>query len=137
MKKRLRKKKNIGEFTILGCSIECKHTFSDDDLLDALSKFLEVIESNGCYFGGGINTELLTGVIELGYKDTYKKLKAVQLWVDNCPEISTSHYSAISDINKDMGKCSRMGPKAENQLLEDIGSATGKCPLKEDKDWKP
>ena len=66
MKKRLRKKKHLGEFTEWGRQLVIMRNREEgfDEFLDAFIE--EAIESNGCYCGGGGNGEKLGFVIELG-----------------------------------------------------------------------
>lgn len=71
MKKRLRKKKHVGEFTEYGIEISIKFN-SNIDSDQFLDDFIEnAIERNGLLFGGGHDNITLEGVIELGRSDKY------------------------------------------------------------------
>jgi len=66
MKKRLQKKKHLGEFAEWGRQIVILRNRKDglDEFLDAFID--EAIEANGCYCGGGGSAEKLSFVVELG-----------------------------------------------------------------------
>lgn len=82
MRKRLRKKKRVGEFQEFGVELEMKlrtgvdfDTFLDDFIRDA-------VEANGLAFGGGGQSNHLDGFLELGRQDTYQsKIEKVTAWL--------------------------------------------------------
>lgn len=84
MKKRLRKKKHLGEFVEWGVSVaillqrEADFNRFLDDFID------EAIERNDCFFGGGGRAPRLEGVIELGKASDgpEEKLKKVIGWLE-------------------------------------------------------
>jgi uncharacterized protein YggL (DUF469 family) len=65
MKKRLRKKKRVGEFKVYGVPIAVKLAAGTDfdSFLDAF--ILDAIESNGCYVFGGGKKDRFVGFVEL------------------------------------------------------------------------
>lgn len=89
MKKRLRKKKHIGEFTEWGCQLlimrNCKDGF--DEFLDAFIE--EAIEANGCYCGGGGKEDKLDVIVELGRmsEDPEGRLRKITGWLDGRSDI--------------------------------------------------
>ena len=66
MKKRLRKKKHLGEFAEWGRQLVIKRNRKDgfDEFIDAFIE--DAIESNGCYCGGGGKEDKLDVIVELG-----------------------------------------------------------------------
>ncbi len=66
MKKRLRKKKHIGEFAEWGRQlIATRNTNIDSDAFqDAF--IVEAIEGNGCYCGGSLSDDKIDVIVELG-----------------------------------------------------------------------
>ncbi len=82
MRKRLRKKKRVGEFQEFGVELEVMlragvdfDIYLDDFLRDA-------VEANGLAFGGGGRGNRLAGFLELGRRDTYQSKKAkVTAWL--------------------------------------------------------
>ena len=100
MKKRLRKKKHVGEFAVFGASVAVRLADGTDfdSFLDA---FLEdAIEANGCYFGGGGQKDRLSGVIELGRKIDLpeERLKNVMYWLDRNSNVTNYVTGEISDL---------------------------------------
>lgn len=82
MRKRLRKKKRVGEFQEFGVEVEMRlragvdlDVFLDDFLRDA-------VEANGLAFGGGGGGSCLGGFVELGCRDAYQsKIDKVTAWL--------------------------------------------------------
>lgn len=68
MKKRLRKKKKLGEFIEWGALIKANLALKTEEDLDKFSdEFIDKVESISCYCGGGISIDRgLDMVIELG-----------------------------------------------------------------------
>jgi uncharacterized protein len=82
MRKRLRKKKHIGEFQEFG--VEISATLRDDvDFIEFLDDFLgSAVEAHGLAFGGGGQTPRLEGYLELGRRDVVEpNLAAVSKWL--------------------------------------------------------
>lgn len=100
MKKRLRKKKHLGEFVEWGVPIAIARRDQDnfDRFLDA---FLEqAIEKNNCYFGGGGKEDHLEGVIELGKTADRpaERLRNVLDWLDAWDDVEQYVTSNLIDL---------------------------------------
>jgi uncharacterized protein YggL (DUF469 family) len=100
MKKRLRKKKYIGEFTEWGRQLvitrNCKDGF--DEFLDAFIE--EAIESNGCYCGGGGKEDKLNVVVELGRRsdDPDAKMTKITAWLDARSDVQSWRLGEEFDL---------------------------------------
>ena len=82
MRRRLRKKKRVGEFQEFGVELEIVLRAGVD--LDAfLDDFLrDAVEANGLAFGGGGRGNRLSGFLELGRRDTCQSiLEKVAAWL--------------------------------------------------------
>lgn len=84
MKKRLRKKKHLGEFTEFGRQLVIYRNKKNgcDEFLDAFIE--EAIEANGCYCGGGGKEDKLSFIVELGRRsdDPDARLNMITAWLD-------------------------------------------------------
>ncbi len=113
MRKRLRKKKHIGEFVEWGAAVEIVRTQKAG--FDAfLDEFLdEAIEGNGCYFGGGGKEDRLGGMIELGRSadGPEEKLRGVRGWLDTREDVQEYVTGSIADNYN--------GPFSEVDAIED------------------
>jgi uncharacterized protein YggL (DUF469 family) len=91
MKKRLRKKKHVGEFTEWGRQLVIIRNRKDgfDEFLDAFIE--EAIEASGCYCGGGGKEDRLDVVVELGRRsdDPAARLKRITTWLDARPDVQS------------------------------------------------
>jgi len=91
MKKRLRKKKHVGEFTEWGRRLVITRNRKDgfDEFLDAFIE--EAIEASGCYCGGGGKEDRLDVVVELGRRsdDPAARLKRITTWLDARPDVQS------------------------------------------------
>lgn len=99
MKKRLRKKKKIGEFKVFGAPIQMKMK-SETDFDSFLDEFLsEAIEANGCYIGGGGQKDRFAGFIELGRMSDLPetRLKRISEWLDARSEVENYKIGNITD----------------------------------------
>jgi uncharacterized protein YggL (DUF469 family) len=89
MRKRLRKKKRLGEFVEWGALLRAGLKLDSQEELDSFSdQFIEKVESLNCYCGGGISIDRgLDMVIELGLdKDgALKKLQDLEFWLSSQP----------------------------------------------------
>ena len=100
MKKRLRKKKHIGEFAAFGVPVAAK-LIDGTDFDSFLDTFLEdAIEANCCYFGGGGQKDRLSGIIELGRKNDLpeEKLKKVSYWFRSNGNVANHMVGEIDDL---------------------------------------
>jgi uncharacterized protein YggL (DUF469 family) len=90
MKKRVRKKKHRGEFTEWGRQLVISRNRENgfDEFLDA---FIDAIEANGCYCGGGGKEDRLDVIIELGRPsdDRDVRLKAITGWLESRADVQT------------------------------------------------
>jgi len=100
MKKRLRKKKHLGEFIEWGMPIAIarKRKEDFDNFLDDFIK--QAIERNGCYFGGGGKEDRLEGIIELGRTSDSieEKQKKVISWLEARNDVEKYATGKILDI---------------------------------------
>lgn len=100
MKKRLRKKKHMGEFTEWGRQlIVYRNTKMHADAFhDAFMH--EAIAVNGCYCGGTLSNDKINVVIELGRKseDLESKFANVTDWLDQRSDIEKWRSGPLFDI---------------------------------------
>lgn len=100
MKKRLRKKKHLGEFTEWGRQLVIMRNRKEgfDEFLDDFIE--EAIESNGCYCGGGGKEDKLDVVVELGRRsdDPDTKLNKITAWLDARPDVERWKVGEEFDI---------------------------------------
>jgi len=99
MKKRLRKKKHVREFTVWGAPIAIKRT-TTTDFDSFLDDFLEkAVEANGCYFGGGGKEDHLGGFIELGRTSDLpeSRLEKISEWLDERTDIEKHVTGKMTD----------------------------------------
>ncbi len=100
MKKRLRKKKHLGEFVEWGASVAIviKHEEDFDRFLDDFIE--EAIEENGCYFGGGGKEDRLEGVIEMGKASDgpEEKLREVIGWLEAREDVERYAIGKMIDL---------------------------------------
>ncbi len=100
MKKRLRKKKHVGEFAAFGVPVAVKLADKTDfdSFLDAFLE--EAIEANGCYFGGGGQKDRLSGIIELGRKIDLpeERLDRVSHWLRSNSNVAKYIIGEINDL---------------------------------------
>jgi len=84
MKKRLRKKKHLGEFAIFGVpfAISLVEEANFESFVDAFIS--DAIEANGCYVAGGGKKDRFSGFIELGRESDLpeERLKRIAGWLD-------------------------------------------------------
>ena len=91
MKKRLRKKKHVGEFAEYGRQLIVTRNRKDgfDEFLDAFVE--EAIEGSGCYCAGGGKDDKLDLIVELGTRseDPDAKLKKITAWLEARPDVKS------------------------------------------------
>lgn len=100
MKKRLRKKKHVGEFAVFGVPVAIR-LVDGTDFDSFLDEFLEeAIEANVCYFGGGGQKDRLSGIIELGRKIDLpeERLKKISHWLDSNNNVANHLVGEINDL---------------------------------------
>ena len=100
MKKRLRKKKHIGEFAEWGRQlIVRRNTKTDADAFqDAF--ILEAIEGNGCYCGGFLSDDKINVIVELGKmsEDPEGKFARVTAWLDARSDVEAWRSGPLFDL---------------------------------------
>jgi uncharacterized protein YggL (DUF469 family) len=100
MKKRLRKKKHLGEFTEYGRQLVINRNLKDgfDEFLDAFIE--EAIETDGCYCGGGGKEDKLDVIVELGRRsdDPDARLNKITAWLDARPDVEKWSVGEEFDI---------------------------------------
>ena len=100
MKKRIRKKKHLAEFTEWGRQLLIKRNRKDefDEFLDAF--IVEAIEANGCLCGGGGKEDKLDVIVELGRHsdDPAGRLKRIAAWLEARPDVLTWETGEEFDI---------------------------------------
>jgi len=100
MKKRLRKKKHVGEFAVFGIPVSIR-LVDGKDFDSFLDAFLEhAIEANGCYFGGCGQKDRLSGILELGRKADLleERLKKISYWLDTKSDVANYLMGEIDDL---------------------------------------
>ncbi len=100
MKKRLCKKKHLGEFTEWGRQLVITRNRKDrfDEFFDT---FIEkAIEANGCYCGGGGKEDKLDVVVELGRRsvDPDARLNRITAWLDARSDVENWKVGEEFDI---------------------------------------
>ena len=105
MKKRLRKKKHLGEFRQMGFSVDCRirSGLSEEGFDRFIDHFMDhAIEANGLIFGGGGSPEGgWRGVIcrDHRYDSTTDAEKGtVQTWFEQRPEVESFELSGFWDV---------------------------------------
>jgi uncharacterized protein YggL (DUF469 family) len=105
MKKRIRKKKHIGEFKELGFELEFQIVGANDSehAVDLFFEFLEeAIERNGLFFGGVGKHDRWSGVVHAktrnGVPTTPEQREAVVSWLEERPSFDAVNASDFFDI---------------------------------------
>lgn len=98
MRKRLRKKKHLGEFAEIGREIGIVLK-NPADFNHFFYQIIEAAECLGLTLGGGGGPENIGFMIELGYRDecdgNWEKIKN---WLDTCPSILSYDFSEPMDL---------------------------------------
>lgn len=98
MRKRLRKKRHLGEFREFGVtlSINLRPSAEFDVFLDDF--LLQAVEAQDLQFGGGGSGLALTGYLELGGQDRFlANVERVNSWLATRGEVESFHFSHIED----------------------------------------
>lgn len=99
MKKRLRKKRRMGEFREWGCSVEVVLK-SPADLDRFLDMFVGWVEDLGCYCGGGGGGNGLSMIVELGNEGRKPESLRCSLLerLKSCPLVAAVSVSPLFDL---------------------------------------
>lgn len=100
MRKRLRKKRHVGEYTEWGMQFVVNRNRREgfDDFFDEFIE--EAIEANGCYCGGGGKEDRLNVIVELGRKLNEVEIKKNYIieWLRLRPDVKNWRLGEIFDI---------------------------------------
>lgn len=100
MKKRLRKKKHLGDFSEWGRQlVAIRNTKKDaDEFHDAF--IIEAIEANGCYCGGSLSDDKINVIVELGKQseDLESKFAKVTAWLDDRADVEEWRAGTLFDL---------------------------------------
>jgi len=100
MKKRLRKKKHVGEFTEWGRQLVIMRNRREgfDAFLDAFIE--EAVESNGCYCGGGGKEDKLDVVVELSRRSDAPdaRVNRITAWLESRSDVETWRLGEEFDV---------------------------------------
>lgn len=101
MKKRLRKKKRVGEFRELGFRVQFATPGMSSEQEEALcDRWLEeAIESNGLICGGAFGPEEWDGFVQLDRRGsaTEEHRKAIQKWLESQSQVKKVQVSPLVD----------------------------------------
>jgi uncharacterized protein YggL (DUF469 family) len=103
VKKRLRKKHRLGEFTEWGHQLIILRN-REDGFDEFLSAFIEeAVEANGCECGGAGTEDKLDVVVEIGRQadDPTGKLRKVTAWLDARPDVREYKTGPVFDLWSD------------------------------------
>jgi uncharacterized protein YggL (DUF469 family) len=99
MKRRLRKKKHLGEFKEFGVPFALRRKRKDDfdSFLDAFLE--EAVEANGCYCAGSGKDDEFVGFIELGIQkdNPEERLEKIVIWMKTHPDIDKFIIGQVVD----------------------------------------
>ena len=99
MKKRLRKKKHLGEYRVWGVEIAVTRNRADgfDEFLDA---FIDVIEAYGCYCCSFGRDDKLDSFVELGRlaADPEAKLHKIAEWLGSRSDVDSWKTGKLFDV---------------------------------------
>jgi uncharacterized protein YggL (DUF469 family) len=100
MKKRLRKKKHLGEFAGWGRELIIERNTAEgfDEFMDSF--ITDAIEANGCYCGGGGKDDHLEFVIELGRLCDHpdERMERIKQWLDARPDVQSCKVGDLFDL---------------------------------------
>jgi uncharacterized protein YggL (DUF469 family) len=100
MKKRLRKKKHLGEFKQFGLQLLVLRN-RKDGFNEFLDTFIEkAVEESGCFCGGGGPEDILDVIIELGKNpsDHSRKLDGIVAWLKSRPDVKEWKFGPLFDL---------------------------------------
>ena len=99
MRKRIRKKTHRGEFTEWGRRLVIirNHKGDFDQFLDA---FIDMVEANDCYCGGGGKEDTLDVVVELGRpgEDRETRVMSIAAWLESRQDVESWRFGEEFDL---------------------------------------
>jgi hypothetical protein len=100
VKKRLRKKRRLGEFRedCFELTFEMSAALSNDEIDVLTDTFIEMIESNGLQFSGGGNNRW-SGIVQGPYRGsaTESDRQVVLDWLNQHPNVLNAHAGPLRD----------------------------------------
>ena len=100
MKKRLRKKRHLGEFAEWGRKLIVARTtkLNAGEFHDAF--IIDAIEKNGCFCGGSLSDDKIDVVVELGRmsEDPEKKFSDITAWLDERSDVKEWKAGPLFDL---------------------------------------
>ncbi|OQX70038.1 MAG: hypothetical protein B6A08_02415 [Sorangiineae bacterium NIC37A_2] len=107
MKRRLRKKKRLGEFRELGFSIQAQLSSSSKEArLAFIERFVDAVERRALLFGGGCSLDgLLEGFVMPRARGsaTVEDLEAVLELLQSAPEVTSFEVGQLKDAWHGLG----------------------------------
>jgi len=100
MKKRLRKKKHLVEFTEWGRELTIQRN-TREDFMEFFYAFIdEAIEANGLTCGGGRGEDSLSVMIELGarHDPQDERIEHVRKWLDSRQDVEDYKVGELVDV---------------------------------------
>jgi uncharacterized protein YggL (DUF469 family) len=99
VKKRVRKKRHLGEFREWGCELEVElHSKEEfDQFLDTL---VEEVEKMSCFCGGGGSGNLLSMIVELGTENNNPASRRAHIkdWLKAQPSVKSFSVGPLIDL---------------------------------------
>ncbi len=97
MRRRLRKKKHIGEYRRFAIFLEA--SLSDGDSSTLVDEFrTQALEPNGLAFMGRIARQALSGFVKLGQRDDYEaNQERIVLWLLQHPLVASIDTTSLID----------------------------------------
>ncbi|HWR98078.1 MAG TPA: 50S ribosome-binding protein YggL [Candidatus Methanoperedens sp.] len=124
MKRRLRKKRHLGEYGEWGRQLVVARNRKDgfDEFLDAF--VVEAVEANGCFCGGGGSGDRLDVIVELGRAtdDRDRRLRALRDWLDARGDVAS--YQAGPEFDLWHGDCPEL-PSIGDDIVTTTGETAG------------
>lgn len=101
MRKRLRKKKFLGEFRVYGAKVRCDLVDIDTTHDIWLDSLIDCIEANGCFVGGGCSNEDFEGFVEIGMgaERATRRLDAINHWLEQSANVRNVRIGNMVDAN--------------------------------------
>lgn len=100
MKKRLLKKKHLGQFAELGRQIVANRNTEANPVAFQDAFIMEAIEANGCFCGGALSDDKIDVIVELGKRaeDPEEKFSKITSWLDARPDVQSGRAGPMFDV---------------------------------------